>query len=213
MKGCRPLKAFEVRQCVKTFQGRYKDRNAALFVLGICSGFRISELLSIRVRDIIQYGKVIGRLRVQRGNMKGKKSSRDVELTKPAEKALLRWIKEGLWGQGHIDPDTFVFRSQVGRNKPISRRQAARILETNFKHNQMTGPLATHSMRKTFANEMHDGFLERAKTEKIDPYFLLANAMGHENPANTKRYLSFKDADIVTTMNDFQSEMFGEEDA
>lgn len=212
MKGCRPLTSDEVRRVLGAFQGRYKDRNAALFVLGVCTGFRISELLSVRVKDVIQYGKVSGRLRVQRGNMKGKKASRDVELTKPAEKALLKWIKGGLWANGHIEPDTFVFRSQVGRNRPITRRQAARILEVNFRCNQMSGPLATHSMRKTFADKMHDGFLERAKTEKIDPYFLLANAMGHENPANTKRYLSFKDADIVKTMNDFQCEMFGEND-
>jgi integrase len=169
-------------------------------------------MLSLRVEDVIRYGKVVGRIRVLRANMKGN-DSRDVELTPFAEKPLLRWIQDGLWRKGHIQPRTYLFRSQVGKNRAISRRHAYRILKDNFIQNCITGPTGTHSMRKTFAKYMHENFIERARTESIDPFFLLVEALGHANPSNTAKYISFEEEHIVKSMNDFQSNIFGGSDA
>ena len=44
MKGCRPLTEDEVMLVQRSFGGVYADRDKALFLLGVKSGFRISEL-------------------------------------------------------------------------------------------------------------------------------------------------------------------------
>jgi integrase len=52
MKGCRPLTEAEVALVRQSFGGRYARRDRALFLLGVKSGFRISELLALRVGDV-----------------------------------------------------------------------------------------------------------------------------------------------------------------
>jgi integrase len=49
MPGCRPLTDDEVDLVLQSFGGRYALRDRALFCLGIYTGFRITELLSLRL--------------------------------------------------------------------------------------------------------------------------------------------------------------------
>jgi integrase len=58
MKGCRPLTDTEITEVLQSFAGRYALRDKALFVLGLLSGFRISELLSLRVQDVYRHGRL-----------------------------------------------------------------------------------------------------------------------------------------------------------
>ena len=45
MKGTRPLDNQEIRQVSGSFDGTFEIRNRALFMLGVSTGGRISELL------------------------------------------------------------------------------------------------------------------------------------------------------------------------
>ena len=45
MKGCRPLDEKEIETVSQGFSGEHAARDRALFLLGVKSGFRISELL------------------------------------------------------------------------------------------------------------------------------------------------------------------------
>ncbi len=209
MRGCRPLTAAEVRQVMNTFQGRYQERDRALFVLGVCAGFRISEMLSLKVRDVVQNSVVTDRVSVRRCNTKGKKQTRDVKLLDAAREALFDWIQTGLKAHGFIFPDIFLFKSQVGGNKPISRRHAYRILKDNFERNCITGKVGTHTMRKTYADFLYRDLVERrAKGEPVDPYPLTARGLGHLNMGNTEKYLSFQEEDIEKSMESFESVLF-----
>jgi Phage integrase family len=69
MRGCRPLTDDEVTLISKSFSGTYGKRNKALFLLGVRTGFRISEMLSLRVGDLHQHGKIVDRVTVQRRHM------------------------------------------------------------------------------------------------------------------------------------------------
>jgi integrase len=71
MKGSRPLSDEEVALVAKSFGGVYAKRNRAMFLVGIRTGFRISEILSLRVGDVQQHGKILGAITVQRRHMKG----------------------------------------------------------------------------------------------------------------------------------------------
>lgn len=187
MKGCRPLTDAEVEETLASFGGRYAKRDRALFLLGVKTGFRISELLSLTVGDVFQHGRLVERVSVSRRHMKKKVEGRTVPLNAQAAEAVRVWIEE-MRTQGGVTARTVLFRSRKGENKAISRVTAYKILRVVFDDSEMTGKLGTHSMRKTFANVVHEKLgRDISKTKK---------ALGHKNINSTDSYLSFLQEEI-----------------
>ncbi len=187
MKGCRPLSEEEVQATLSAFAGPYACRDRALFVLGVRSGFRISELLSLRLLDVAPRGKIVDRVTVARRHMKKKMEGRTVLLHPEARQALGDWIEE-MRQIGYMTSETWVFQSRKGGNAALSRVQAFRILQGAYERAGVVGTLGTHSMRKTFANRIYerlDGDLIRTQ-----------RALGHKNINSTVSYLSFRQEDI-----------------
>lgn len=55
MKGTRPLDNDEIRRVSSAFTGIFETRNRALFMIGVSTGGRISELLGLlRIEDVYQ---------------------------------------------------------------------------------------------------------------------------------------------------------------
>ena len=108
MKGCRPLERNEVEMLRSCFKGRMAIRNKALFFLGINTGFRVSELLSIKIDDVLDdNGQFKDRLQIGKRFMKGQKSSRSVLFNDPAKEALEPWVKV-LKRKGHTHANDFI---------------------------------------------------------------------------------------------------------
>jgi integrase/recombinase XerD len=105
MQGSRPLTDLEI-EIVLTHLTSIRDRTLCL--VGIRTGFRISELISLRVENVTQYGQVANQITVARSNMKGKNSSRTVPLHPQAKKAL----EEHLAQMGSYDLKTRLFPFQ-----------------------------------------------------------------------------------------------------
>ena len=186
MKGARPLTDPEVFQVSNSFRGRYALRDRALFVLGIKTGLRISELLSLTVGDVLQHGRIVDRVHVQRKHMKRKTEGRTVLLHPQVKEALALWIAQlAEWQE--LRRDTPLFLSRKGQ-RAIGRRHAWTILMGRYADNRMGGTLGTHAMRKTFANKVHV-LLGRdlVKTQR---------ALGHKNVSSTVSYLSFLEEEI-----------------
>ena len=177
----------EVREVSRSFWGEHARRDKALFLLGVRSGFRISELLSLRLRDVWQAGRLVDRVAIERRHMKKKLEGRTVLLHPEAKAALADWLQElGNWREPL--PETYVFQSRKGDNSPITRVQAYRILHEACDSCEMTGKLGTHSMRKTFANKVYDALdNDLVKTQR---------ALGHRNVNSTVQYLSFREEEI-----------------
>lgn len=187
MKGCRPLTDREVQVCLEALRrGPCPDRDRALFALGVSSGLRISELLSLTLGDVIQNGRFADRIAVARKNVKKKTEGRIV-LFHPEVRALVEvWVNE-LCKNGHNSPDTPLFKS-TGKPKAISRITAWRIFTAAFEVCEMTGKLGTHSMRKTLARRVYEGSgKDLMKTQK---------ALGHSRITSTVSYLSFDEKDL-----------------
>jgi len=177
----------EVDEVTISFGGQYGARNKALFILGVKSGFRISELLSLRVGDVLQHGKIVDRVTVQRRNMKKKVEGRTVLLHPGAKDALASWLRD-LAVDGYMTEDAFIFQSRRGSNRPISRIHAHRVLTGVFADCELTGKLGTHAMRKTFAARVYAKLdHDLVKTQK---------ALGHRNVNSTVSYLSFQEEEI-----------------
>lgn len=173
MIGSRPLTDQEIEVVLLNLTN---TRDRTLFLVGIRTGFRISELLSLRIENVIQYGKVANQITVSRSNMKGKHSSRTVPLHPQAKKALEKYLL------------TFSSYELKTRLFPFSRQHGHRILKAAFNEAQLTGKVSTHSMRKSFANKVH-----AALGENI---FKTQQALGHKSVSSTASYLSFKQDEI-----------------
>jgi len=187
MKGCRPLTDEEINQVLEHLaRTRYPARNKALFVLGIRSGFRISELLSLKVGDFYHAGQLSDHVRVARKHMKGKREARTVLLHPQARELVAIWIRE-LEAMG-FDRSSYLFQSRNGKNQPLDRRQAWSILRKAAMACAIRGKLGTHCMRKTFAKRMYE-LLGRdlMKTQK---------ALNHARITSTVSYLGFADSEI-----------------
>jgi integrase len=201
MRGCRPLTDAEVNLIAKSFGGTFAKRNKALFIVGVRTGYRISELLSLTVGDVLHHGKVVDHLTVQRRHMKGgkagKTSGRTVPLHPEARAALSVWLEVLAKRLGTLEASLPVFCSRVkdpatGLRKAISRQQAWEILKEAFAANELTGKLGTHVMRKTFANRMY----EKLNRDLVK----VQRAMGHRNINSTVSYLSFREEDIAAAI-------------
>ena len=59
MKGTRPLDNNEIRLVSACFTGTFATRNRGLFLLGVSTGGRISELLSLTIADVWQNDRAV----------------------------------------------------------------------------------------------------------------------------------------------------------
>jgi integrase len=187
MKGCRALDEVEVERVLKSFSGESRLRDRCLFLLGVKSGFRISELLSLRVGDVLQAGNVADRVGVARQYMKQKHEGRCVVLHPVAKAAIAERLAE-LKAQGRDQAETYLFTSQRGQNKPLGRIGAWCVLKKAYRSQGLTGKTGTHCLRKTFADRVYTKLnFDLVKTSR---------AMGHRSIQSTMSYLSFKESEI-----------------
>jgi integrase len=166
MIGSKPLNDKEVKMMLDSFTSQ---RNKCLFLLGCKTGFRISELLSITVQDVVQYGKIKDSVTVKRASMKGKHNSRTVVLHDKAKAAL-----EAM-GVITMQPQDSLF--------PIKRAQAHRIIKKAVADARIEGKVSSHSMRKTLAKNVFEALgRDLINTQR---------ALGHKSINSTVSYLSF----------------------
>lgn len=186
MQGAKPITDEQVKLVLNSFDGIYRLRNKCLFILGLKTGFRISELLSLLISDVYQFDKVVDNITVRRKNMKGRNGGRTIPLHKDAKEILSEYLNS-LPDYIIENKKSFLFQSNKKGDHPINRQQAWNLLKKQFDKNRIpfTG---THSMRKTFAKTMYD---------RLDGnIFKIKEAMGHKSVNSTVSYLSFKQDEI-----------------
>ena len=107
MKGTRPLDNDEIRSVSASFTGTFEVRNRGLFVLGVSTGGRISELLSLQIGDVWQNGKPVSDMIYSKNIVKGGERSRAVPVNRDGRRAiddLIAW---------HREPDTTPYTRPV----------------------------------------------------------------------------------------------------
>ena len=182
MKGTRPLNNNEIRLVSACFDGNpFEIRNRGLFMLGVSTGGRISELLSLQIRDVYQNGKPVTDLLFDKSIVKGGEVSRAVPVNSDGRRAieeLIRWHGERYQNTDKSRP---LFPSRNGQGQqPMSRRTAHDVLKTAFEAAGLNGHLATHSLRKSFAQRLYD---------KTGDIFAVQEMLGHKSVATTQKYL------------------------
>ena len=195
MRGCRPWTDEEVAWIKERFTGRQARRNRVLFIVGVNTGRRISQMLTLRVRDVVDgQGRVVDRVFFARAVVKGKTEGHSVRLNAAAREALQPWVKH-LTETSPVGIDAMLFPSEAGVNRPISRRQAWWVIKQAVRG--LAGKQGTHSLRKTFANRVYQHFLrEQARGKPVDAFRSTSKALSHGDIRSTDAYLSFLEADV-----------------
>jgi len=193
MTGSRPLTTLEIQAIIATFSGKYEVRNTSLFLLGLNTGARISELLSLNVGDVWRYNRPVDIIYFQKRHTKGKLQGRQITIKSGGKKAILDLI---LWKrkQGEAlakDAPLFVSR----HHKRLGRKQAHNILKAAFDACQLSGVVTTHSLRKTFANHVL-----RASDGNIR---VLQELLGHRHLSTTEVYLGITSDELLSAVPDF----------
>lgn len=180
----RALTDAEVKLMADSFYGKYEYRDRALFLLGVRTGYRVSELLRLTIGDFIQYGEVVSRISIT--NTKNG-STRSVPLHPEAQETVAVWIAQlRTWGITKATNPVFV--SQKDTTKAISRVQAYRIIKVAAKCNRLSGVVATHSMRKTLGRRAYE-----VSGENI---YKVADVLGHRDVNSTRHYLDIPQKEI-----------------
>lgn len=186
MKGCRAFTDREADAVMNTFAGKYAARDRAIFALGRYTGERISAILALRVGDVVQAERITDAVTYRRASRKGKTEGRTVKLHPKAKEALKAWVNQMAAGNILTAGDP-LFPSRKGGDA-LGRVQYHRILKAAVDANELTGKVATHSMRKTFADRVYEALGQ--------DIFRTQKAMGHANINSTVQYLSFREEDI-----------------
>ena len=188
MKGTRPLNNDEIRRVSAAFTGTYEVRNRGLFMIGVSTGGRISELLSLTIGDVYQNGAAVTDLLYNKNIVKGGEVSRAVPVNRDGRQAIDDLISWHIEAYGMTENDRPLFPSRNGQGqKRMSRRNAHDVLKSAFEAAGLNGHLATHSLRKSFAQRLYD---------RTGDIFAVQEMLGHKAVATTQKYLGVNYASI-----------------
>lgn len=131
-------------------------RDYVMFTVGIHTGLRISDILPLKKKDIL--GTHIMLLEKKTGKQKR------FIIPLPLKRVLDEYTK-------NLKNTDYLFKSQkktvTGKQKPIDRTRAYRILQIAAVAIGYPEPIGTHSMRKTFGYNFYEKYKEVASLMKI----------------------------------------------
>lgn len=166
-----PIRDKKQIKAVEDYFEQKSIRNKVLFCLGINSGLRVSDILSLNVGDVREkthielYEKKTGKIKKFPINKKLEKLLKDFITNKPDTSPLFESQK-----QHRLD------RSQVYR--ALNEACAAAGIEAN---------IGTHTMRKTFGYHHYKQFKDVAMLQMI---------FNHSSPNITLRYIGIDQDEI-----------------
>ena len=140
MNTVEPIRDINTVNDIADYLRSRSERDYIMFLFGIYSGLRISDILKLRVRDVKGKEKI-----VMREKKTGKE--RKFPLNKVLKKSLASYV-------GQKKDYEFLFRSRQGCNQPVSRQQAWKILSEAGERFGLDS-IGTHTLRKTFGYHMY----------------------------------------------------------
>lgn len=175
-----PIREPEKVKSICDYLKKTNTRNYIMFLTGIYSGLRISDILELKVRDIKNRDYIF---------IREKKTKKQKKFT--INPILKKEIKAYCAGK---DLGEYLIKSREGTNKPISREMAYKILREIGDIFGLTN-LGTHTMRKTFGYHHYMQYKDVALLQKI---------FNHSSPAITLRYIGVEQEYIDKSMKGFR---------
>ena len=159
-----------------------RPRDKLLFVMGINSGLRVQDILSLRIRDVqgLNVGDRLTLTELKTGKINV------LILNKEIHTALRDHLDD--LGPDETHPEHFLFKSRKTKNSPLTTYAVTGMVKRWAAEINLSGNFGAHTLRKTWT------FVQR--TEFGVAWELLAARLNHANPAVTRRYMGVQREDV-----------------
>ncbi|OTZ89685.1 site-specific integrase [Bacillus thuringiensis serovar darmstadiensis] len=164
---------------MKEYLKEKNARNYILFVMGINTGLRISDILKLKVGDV--QGSHISMREMKTGKQKR------IQITSSLKREL-KWFNEGR------GVEEYLLKSRKGKNRPIGRSMAYKILKSTAAEFGLD-EIGTHTLRKTYGYHMY------MQTKNIA---LLMEIFNHSSEKVTLRYIGVNQDAMDKAMSRFK---------
>jgi integrase len=175
-----PIRDGKKVEDISIYLRKKSERNYIMFILGIYSGLRISDILKLRIKDV--KGKDYVNIREQKTG-----KQKIFQLNAFVKKELKAYCD----GK---DLNEYLVKSREGKNKALDRVTAYGIIRKAGELNDVPN-LGTHSMRKTFGYHFYQQFKDVVTLQKI---------FNHADPSITLHYIGIEQAAINTKIKNFK---------
>ncbi|MEK4883655.1 site-specific integrase [Bacillus sp. FSL W8-0223] len=179
MNFVQPIRDQEKIERIKEFLKEDSERNYLLFLVGINTGLRISDILKLKVGDV--KGTHIA-LREQKTS-----KQKWIRITPSLKRELNKYI-------AGKDDSEYIFKSRQGKNKPIGRSMAYKILRKAANEFKLKD-IGTHTLRKTFGYHFYQQTKDVAMLQEI---------FNHSSPDITLRYIGVNQDSMDKAMSKFK---------
>ena len=169
------------------------SRNKMLFLIGINSSLRISDLVSLKWNFFLKEDmtfKDFCKLQPKKTKKYGKFVP--VYFNDAVKNVITNYIEQ----YPIIDMDGYVFKSREGLGA-ITERAAWKIIVDTAAKAGIEHNVGTHSLRKTFGFWVY----HKAK-DKNNALVILQAIYNHSSPATTSRYIGLTNEEIESVFND-----------
>ncbi len=181
MKYVQPIRDRNKIEEIKAILMENGTRDLLLFMMGINTALRISDLLKLRVLDVRNKTHL---------EIKEQKTGKLKRF--PLRGNLQVLISEYI---AHKQDYEYLFQSRIGENKPLSRIMAHLIISKACKKARVKERISTHSLRKTFSYHHYQMFHDVA---------ILQHLLNHSSPSVTLRYIGITDDNVEETLKNFE---------
>jgi integrase len=176
-------KVFAIKQYILSdkYNEKYRARDYLLFVFGINSALRISDLLSLRVKDVFNsQGEIKELFKVRIG-----KTEKELKIliNDSVRKALKFYFEQ----EQFPGPNDYLFKTNTGQK--LDRIRAWVLIKRWVKAVGLDpSNYGTHTLRKTWGYHSRKNF--------GIPIELISEKLGHRSNAVTKRYIGISQEEI-----------------
>ncbi len=171
MEYVNPIRDIESINAIKDILRKQSQRDVLLFVFGINTGIRVSDLLSLKIIDVWDGEQIKEFL-----NLRDEKSG--YVMAHYINNAIHIELEKYLSSLTFTEND-YLFKSKKN-NQPITRQQAYRIIHKAAEDVGIIEKIGMHTLRKTF------GYHAYRKGIAIS---IIKDIYHHTSPAETLRYI------------------------
>lgn len=157
-----------------------ETRNLLLFTIGVNSGLRVQDILSLRL-EAVASASVGDRITIRE-----KKTGKQNVLM--VNREIHEALGAHLAARGDCDPKEFLIRSRKGRNYPLTTYRVTHLVQQWCDAINLPGNYGAHTLRKTWC-------YQQRKQYGVS-WELLAKRLNHSNPAVTRRYLGVQAEEV-----------------
>ncbi|WP_332692545.1 tyrosine-type recombinase/integrase [Halalkalibacter lacteus] len=138
MEYVEPIRPIEKIKIMKHYLRKRSKRDYLLFVLGINTGLRISQMLELKCKDVIDKDSPRDFITQTTSD------NEEIYINHKVKQAILSYVKHS-----KLHTDDYLF-SASNKKQPITRQQAYRIINQAAQEAGICDKIGTHTLRKTF---------------------------------------------------------------